>query len=370
MNSTSKLQLLSLIVLVSVLSIGVSVLLLLASGNWQGTHDSHVYQQYIHTSLIIGREQQILTLSPQHFQHHPLTKQGQTEHRSASYYNLKAKRAMNMGRGGNKVTISLATDLYYNNTTHSEHLQTVRLKHKRLSKKQYHRMRENHTLLLDSVGNASAEYHLVLGQQRDITASDLCPQNSHVCTEYLRAEGEAVFRACAKKSGSHLKGDLHCHCKFMNTTGHRRVALVSLPGSGNTWLRGLLERATGVCTGSLFCDKILHGGGMCGEGMRDGVLVVKTHDTRLQWTDMHYKSGKWSDTRPFFDAAIVVIRSPFKALVAEWNRQNAYKFSKDQQGSSHVKYLQSSAYFCKFQCIHAMMSMFSHIIASRERAVE
>ena len=35
------------------------------------------------------------------------------------------------------------------------------------------------------------------------------------------------------------------------------VGLVSSPGSGNTWLRYLLEQATGVYTGSIYCDHSL-----------------------------------------------------------------------------------------------------------------
>ena len=35
----------------------------------------------------------------------------------------------------------------------------------------------------------------------------------------------------------------------MNGTGRYPIALASFPGSGNTWLRGLLEKATGICTG-------------------------------------------------------------------------------------------------------------------------
>ena len=41
-------------------------------------------------------------------------------------------------------------------------------------------------------------------------------------------------------------------CHFMNGTGRSTVALVSFPGSGNTWVRGLLETATGVCTGEYY----------------------------------------------------------------------------------------------------------------------
>ena len=42
-------------------------------------------------------------------------------------------------------------------------------------------------------------------------------------------------------------------CHFMNGTNCEAVALVSFPGSGNTWVRGLLEQATGVCTGRSMC---------------------------------------------------------------------------------------------------------------------
>lgn len=43
-------------------------------------------------------------------------------------------------------------------------------------------------------------------------------------------------------------------CHFMNGTGV--TGLVSFPGSGNTWVRELLQTVTGVCTGSgqIYCE--------------------------------------------------------------------------------------------------------------------
>ena len=38
-------------------------------------------------------------------------------------------------------------------------------------------------------------------------------------------------------------------CHFMDATSRSSVALISFPGSGNTWVRQLLEKAAGVCTG-------------------------------------------------------------------------------------------------------------------------
>ena len=46
------------------------------------------------------------------------------------------------------------------------------------------------------------------------------------------------------------------NCHFMNGTKRGRVGLISFPGSGNTWVRGLLERATGICTGELLLAAI------------------------------------------------------------------------------------------------------------------
>ena len=68
-------------------------------------------------------------------------------------------------------------------------------------------------------------------------------------TKHLTPSDRDTFNACQEKhrnsSDEWKLGD----CVFINPINRSAVALVSLPGSGNTWLRGLLERATGVCTG-------------------------------------------------------------------------------------------------------------------------
>ena len=58
------------------------------------------------------------------------------------------------------------------------------------------------------------------------------------------------------------------------------VLLVSLPGSGNTWLRQLFEETTGFYTGSVYDDKSLFEGGLHGETLRyedAQTPLVKTH---------------------------------------------------------------------------------------------
>ena len=56
------------------------------------------------------------------------------------------------------------------------------------------------------------------------------------------------------------------------------TALFSRPGSGATWVRHLLELATGYETGSVYRDSQALLNGFSGEGIKDGsVLVVKDH---------------------------------------------------------------------------------------------
>ena len=96
-------------------------------------------------------------------------------------------------------------------------------------------------------------------------------------------------------------------CKFADGVGRKVVALVSFPGSGNTWVRSMLQEATGVCTGSVYCDHSLKMNGFPGESVvSPSVLVVKTHE---------------SPPAKVFDAAIVIMRNPFHALVAERARR-------------------------------------------------
>ena len=84
--------------------------------------------------------------------------------------------------------------------------------------------------------------------------------------------------------------------------------LVSFPGSGNSWVRQLLESTTGIYTGSdKDCDLDYIKIGMLGEGITsDKVIAVKFH-----WGALPY----WT-----FKKVIYIIRNPYDALVAEYKR--------------------------------------------------
>lgn len=86
------------------------------------------------------------------------------------------------------------------------------------------------------------------------------------------------------------------------------TSLSSYPGSGNTWVRFLIEEYTGYYTGSIYSDKNLFKGGFKGEqeDWKTGqMIVIKAHSFR--------------DERELRDA-VLLIRNPFDAILAEFNR--------------------------------------------------
>ena len=133
-----------------------------------------------------------------------------------------------------------------------------------------------------------------------------------VCVQYLAPLERRDYNSCTVRSAPLQQ---QSPCRFMNGSERKPVALASFPGSGNTWVRGLLQLTTGICTGSLYCDKSLRRGGFPGEGVRSGsVLVVKTH----KWKSRNRRV--YSNFTEHFSAAIFIIRNPFHALVSERHR--------------------------------------------------
>ncbi|XP_066261544.1 WSCD family member CG9164 [Euwallacea similis] len=107
------------------------------------------------------------------------------------------------------------------------------------------------------------------------------------------------------------------------------VALVSFPGSGNTWLRYLLQQATGYYTGSVYKDYGLLKNGFPAESIvNSSVLAVKTHE----WGN---------NARSMFSKAVLLVRAPDKAIHAEFNRQSGGHIgfaSPDRYRRSNGKY--------------------------------
>ena len=117
----------------------------------------------------------------------------------------------------------------------------------------------------------------------------------------------------------------HQHCKKMSFKNSGPVvALASYPGSGNSWVRQLLESSTGVYTGAVYCDKSYIEVGMIGEGITtNNVIAIKTH---YPYTKVKKQLNP--------DKVIYIVRSPFKCILSENNRQKAKKAYRGSNGMS------------------------------------
>uniref|UniRef100_A0A673KZ73 WSC domain-containing protein 1-like n=1 Tax=Sinocyclocheilus rhinocerous TaxID=307959 RepID=A0A673KZ73_9TELE len=101
--------------------------------------------------------------------------------------------------------------------------------------------------------------------------------------------------------------------RFLPQKSSTLVALSSFPGAGNTWLRHLIELATGFYTGSYYFDGSLYNKGFKGEKdywQSGRVICVKTHESGQREIEM-------------FDSAILLMRNPYRSLMAEFNRKCA-----------------------------------------------
>jgi len=97
------------------------------------------------------------------------------------------------------------------------------------------------------------------------------------------------------------------------------MILGSFPGSGNTWGRMIVEEGTRLWTGSRYYDAELFKDGFEGETVTDlnavfpTVAVVKSH---APYFDVDAERP-WNKN---LSAAVIILRSPFDAFVAEINR--------------------------------------------------
>lgn len=69
-----------------------------------------------------------------------------------------------------------------------------------------------------------------------------------LCSEFLSRDDWIYFNACGPRN-KHKPTNFLPNCHFINGSSRPTVALLSFQGSGNTWTRQLLEKATGICTG-------------------------------------------------------------------------------------------------------------------------
>ncbi|XP_058014698.1 sialate:O-sulfotransferase 2 isoform X4 [Ahaetulla prasina] len=138
-------------------------------------------------------------------------------------------------------------------------------------------------------------------------------EGEHLCAQ--RCNGEE-FESCGTSDyfivyQTQVQDNRCMDRRFLTARAKQLVALASFPGAGNTWARHLIELATGFYTGSYYFDGSLYNKGFKGERdhWRSGrTICIKTHESGQKEIEA-------------FDAAILLVRNPFKALMAEFNRK-------------------------------------------------
>ena len=183
----------------------------------------------------------------------------------------------------------------------------------------------------DDSGRQFLKLHL-LSTPGNSTDLDEC--SDELCSHFLSQDDIVRYNKCLRKIRHYTNTTTisNSGCRFIDGKKRGAVALASFPGSGNTWIRVLLERATGVCTGAYCCDISLRAAGFSGEYIQSGsVLAVKTHRSAPLWYDDKGRVGfdSWDEEEAKYGAAIVIVRNPLHALVSEWNRLVSNGFRKD-----------------------------------------
>ena len=99
------------------------------------------------------------------------------------------------------------------------------------------------------------------------------------------------------------------------------------------------------CTGSLYCDKVLRARGFTGEFLRGpSVIAIKSHGIKGLFTHGQLPRRIFNNS-PIYGAAILLVRDPKSALVAEWHRERT-KRQTNATSSNHYL-LAGEEYFSK-----------------------
>lgn len=166
-----------------------------------------------------------------------------------------------------------------------------------------------------------------------------------ICSEFLMDSDKPHFKYCLHKTWgvSHkaYSETVRSTCIFINGSHRYPIGLASYPGSGNTWVRGLLQEVTGLCTGGLYCDVELRRNGFPGESIRSGItFMVKSHQIDPRWEWVKYSPQdpftyfKKVQHVPVYSGGVFILRNPFHAMVAEFKRQTW-----EEEPNNHVKTL-------------------------------
>ncbi|GAA6020684.1 hypothetical protein JCM11491_000513 [Sporobolomyces phaffii] len=129
--------------------------------------------------------------------------------------------------------------------------------------------------------------------------------------------------------GGRWEAELHsalgptCRTDLTTRPFHSKIStgFVSYPRSGNSYIRGLLERATGYQTSSIYCDRGLERT-FTGECRHDLNFFVKTHFPALPRKVLP-DDVSLRDYWLRFDQIVHVVRNPLDAIASWWHLSHA-----------------------------------------------
>lgn len=122
----------------------------------------------------------------------------------------------------------------------------------------------------------SLQKHLNRNQYSNTSNLNLQSLNSKLAnvTKTLKSKDN-----CQQSQGnvSHCVEPKWCRPQHFRSPPGKVTGLISFPGSGNTWLRYLIQQLSGIKTGSVYSDKELNRTGMAELVKSGAVAVVKDH---------------------------------------------------------------------------------------------
>ena len=184
-------------------------------------------------------------------------------------------------------------------------LETLRSKGKSINGLTYER---RYPVLLKFSGSQIASFVSDFGVPGNLFSSTF-NQQFLVCTGQALAKAKKPVNITSE--GNVVMPKHFQKCKSMSFQKNRTtVALLSFPGSGNSWVRQPLETTTGIYTGTYQdCDESYISNGMIGEGVyTDNVITVKLHFPGIKDLRWLYRHN-----------IIYVVRNPYYTILAEWN---------------------------------------------------
>ena len=166
--------------------------------------------------------------------------------------------------------------------------------------------------------NCAERYHLYLSYWPTSTIESLCKNfgvsnltSPSLQYSFMYCTGLKLYQFFSDSEGNVQVPSQFHKCKKMSFQDSGiPTLLVSHPGSGDSWVRQLLETTTGIYTGSYKdCDIDYIKAGMLGEGIvSEKVIAVKFNFGPLP--------DKWH-----FKKVIYIIRNPYDAIVSDYQRQ-------------------------------------------------